>query len=108
MFFCQAKTRKYFALVWLVGICTCDNCQSVAEKPVEQSVINGIKSVTKSLKLKHKQNSTNELTKGKSLEPWNKAVKGVVSQWFTFKVTPDELSKLKEGDCPVITLKSNV
>ena len=64
----SSKDKKIFCL-GMVGWCPCDNCQSVAEKPVEQSVINGIKSVTKSLKLKHKQKSTNELTKGKSLEP---------------------------------------
>ena len=60
--------------------------------------------MTKSLKLKHKQDSANELTKADSLEPCNKAIKGDVSQWFTFEVTPDELSKLKEGDCPANTL----
>ena len=48
------------------------------------------------------------MTKDDSLEPCNKAIKGDVSQWFTFEVTPDELSKLKEGDCPANTLKNNV
>ena len=41
----------------LVGWCPCDDCQSdsVTKKLVEESVVtNGIRLVTKSLKLKHK------------------------------------------------------
>ena len=34
-------------------------------------------------------------------------MKGDVSQQFTFEVTPDELSKLKEGGCPANTVKNN-
>ena len=103
----SSEDKKNFWL-GMVGWCPCDNCQSVAEKPVEESVTNGVKTMTKSLKLKCKQDSANELTKGNSLEPCNNAIKGDVSQQFTFKVTPDELSKLKEGDCPANTLKNNV
>ena len=47
----------------MVGWCPCDDCQSVAKKPVEESVTNGVKTVKKSLKLKRKQDSANELTK---------------------------------------------
>ena len=92
----------------MVGCCPYDNCQSVAKKPVEESVANGVKTVIRSLKLKRKQDSANELTKGDSLESCNKVIKGDVSQRFTFEVTPDELSKLKEGDYSANTLKSNM
>ena len=92
----------------MVGWCPCDDCESVAEKLDEESVTNGIKTVPKSLKLKCKQNSANELTKGDSFEPCNKATKGDISQWFIFKVVHGELSKLKEGDCSASTLKNNV
>ena len=81
----------------------------MAKKPVKESVVaNGVRSVTKSLKLKRKRSSTVELTTEESLEPSNKTMKGDVSQRFTFEVTPDELSKLKEGDCPANTLKNNM
>ena len=80
----------------------------MAKKPIEESVTNGIKTVTKSLKLKCKQHSANELIKCDSLEPCNKAIKGDVSQRFTFEVTPDELSELKEGDSLANTVKNNV
>ena len=105
----SSEDKKNFCL-GMVGwcLCTCDDCQSVAKKPVKESLINGIKVVTKSLKLKHKQDRANELTKADSLEPCNKAIKGDVSQQFTFKMMPDELSKLKEGDCSANILKNNV
>ena len=103
----SSKDKKNFCL-GMVGWCPCDDCQSVAKKPVEESVTNGVKTVRKSLKLKRKQDSANELTKGDSLEPCNKAIKGDVSQWFTFEVMSDELNKLKEGDCPANTLKNNM
>ena len=79
----------------------CDDCQSVTKKPVEKSVTNDVKIVTKSWKLNPKQ-------KGESFELCSKAIKGDVSQQFTFTVVPDELSKLKESDSSAHTLKNNV
>ena len=70
----SSKDKKNFNL-GMVGWCPCDNCYSVAKKPVKESVTNGIKTVTKSLKLKYEQDSANELSKGNSLEPCNKAIK---------------------------------